>query len=222
MKKLSDFIVKHKGLVAILLVIVLLALDQWLKIWVKTHMTIGEAIPIFGNWFYIQFLENLGAAFGMELGGDYGKLILSIFRLIAFGALAWFIRHLILRDRKARAEGVPERRVNTGVIVGFTLILAGAVGNMIDSFFYGLIFSESTMTEIAELVPWGEGYGTFMHGAVVDMLHFPIIQIEQMPDWVPIWGGEEFTFFSPIFNLADSYVTCGVLYLAIFQYKFFK
>ena len=201
---------KKKSLFVVLLVVGLLILDQIVKICVKTHMTLDEAIPVFGEWFYIRFIENRGAAYGMELGGDFGKLFLSLFRIVAVIAIGWYIRRLI------------RRQAPTGVIVGVTVVLAGALGNIIDSAFYGLIFSESTFTEVARFVPWGEGYASFLHGSVVDMLYFPIIEIEQMPDWVPIWGGEPFTFFSPIFNIADSYVTCGMVYLLLFQYKFFK
>lgn len=201
---------RKKSLFVVLLVIGLLTLDQIVKICVKTHMTLDEAIPVFGEWFYIRFIENRGAAYGMELGGDFGKLFLSLFRIVAVVAIGWYIRRLI------------RRQAPVGVIVGVSVVLAGALGNIVDSAFYGLIFSESTFTEVARFVPWGEGYASFLHGSVVDMLYFPIIEIEQMPDWVPIWGGEPFTFFSPIFNIADSYVTCGMVYLLLFQYKFFK
>lgn len=201
---------RKKSLFVVLLVIGLLILDQIVKICVKTHMTLDEAIPVFGEWFYIRFIENRGAAYGMEIGGDFGKLFLSLFRIVAVVAIGWYIRRLI------------RRQAPVGVIVGVSVVLAGALGNIVDSAFYGLIFSESTFTEVARFVPWGEGYASFLHGSVVDMLYFPIIEIEQMPDWVPIWGGEPFTFFSPIFNIADSYVTCGMVYLLLFQYKFFK
>lgn len=201
---------RKKSLFVVLLVIGLLILDQIVKICVKTHMTLDEAIPVFGEWFYIRFIENRGAAYGMELGGDFGKLFLSLFRIVAVVAIGWYIRRLI------------RRQAPVGVIVGVSVVLAGALGNIVDSAFYGLIFSESTFTEVARFVPWGEGYASFLHGSVVDMLYFPIIEIEQMPDWVPIWGGEPFTFFSPIFNIADSYVTCGMVYLLLFQYKFFR
>lgn len=201
---------RKKTLLAILLVILLLAADQVVKLYVKTHMTLDEAIPVFGQWFYIRFIENRGAAYGMELGGEYGKLILSLFRIAAIVAIGWYIGRLIRR-------GAP-----TGVIVGVALILAGALGNLFDSAFYGLVFSESTFTEAAHFVPWGTGYASFLHGSVVDMLYFPIIEIDRIPDWVPLMGGEPYTFFSPIFNIADAYVTCGILYLILFQRKFFK
>ena len=201
---------KKKTLLVVSLIVLLLIADQAVKLCVKTHMTIGEAIPVFGKWFYIHFIENQGAAYGMELGGEYGKLILSLFRIAAVGAIGWYIRRLIRREAP------------TGVIVGVSLVLAGALGNIFDSAFYGLFFSESTFTEVAHFVPWGTGYASFLHGSVVDMLYFPLIEIDRMPDWMPIWGGEPFIFFGPTFNIADSYVTCGMLYLILFQYKFFK
>lgn len=199
-----------KAQIVTIIVIALLILDQVVKIWIKTHMTIDESIAVFGEWFYLRFIENPGAAYGMTIGGSYGKLILSLFRIGAIGVLIYYIARWIKR-------GAP-----MGVIVGFSFILAGAVGNMLDSIFYGVIFSESTFYDVAQLVGWGEGYSSLLHGNVVDMLYCPIIEIEQMPSWVPIWGGEPYTFFSPIFNIADSYVTCGFAYLLIFQRSFFK
>lgn len=194
----------------ILLSSLLIAVDQISKIIVKTTMTLDQSFSVFGSWFYIRFIENPGAAYGFELGGDYGKLILSLFRIVAVVAIGFYLRHLL------------KKRASTGVIVAFTMIMVGALGNIIDSVFYGMIFSESTFFDVAQFVPWGEGYGTFLHGNVVDMLYFPIIDIPQMPDWVPIWGGERFIFFSPIFNIADSYISVALIYLIIFQRKFFQ
>ena len=201
---------KKKTLLVILLIVLLLVFDQVVKLYVKTHMTLDEAIPVFGHWFYIHFIENRGAAYGMELGGSYGKLLLSLFRIAAVAAIGWYVGRLI------------KRHAPTGVIVGISVILAGALGNILDSAFYGLIFSESTFTEVARFVPWGTGYAPFLHGSVVDMLYFPIIEIDRMPDWIPFVGGDPYTFFSPTFNIADSYVTGGLLYLLIFKLKFFK
>ena len=195
----------------VILSALLLVADQVSKVLVKTHMTIDQHIAVFGRWFYIRFIENPGAAYGFELGGDYGKLILSIFRVVAIVAIGFYMRKLLKR-----------RNTPTGVLVGLSLIFVGALGNIIDSAFYGLIFSASTVTQAASLVPWGEGYETFLHGNVVDMLYFPIIRIDMMPDWVPVWGGEPFTFFSPVFNLADSYISVGLIYMIIFQRKFFS
>lgn len=194
----------------ILLSSLLIAVDQISKIIVKTTMTLDQSFSVFGSWFYIRFIENPGAAYGFELGGDYGKLTLSLFRIVAVVAIGFYLRHLL------------KKRASTGVIVAFTMIMVGALGNIIDSVFYGMIFSESTFFDVAQFVPWGEGYGTFLHGNVVDMLYFPIIDIPQMPDWVPIWGGERFIFFSPIFNIADSYISVALIYLIIFQRKFFQ
>lgn len=193
----------------VILLLVLLALDQIVKIWIKTNMTINDAITVFPDWFFIHFIENPGAAFGMQIGGDHGKLILSLFRVLLSGFLIWYIGKLIKKQAPA------------GIVVGFGLILAGAVGNIIDSAFYGLVFSESTHTQVASIVPFGEGYAGFLHGKVVDMLHFPLFSVTY-PEWLPLIGGGQFTFFSPIFNIADSYITIGVLYLILFQRKYFK
>ena len=187
------------------IVIGLIVLDQVVKISVKTTMTLGESHNVLGSWFRWCFVENEGAAFGMSLGGEYGKLILSLFRVVAIGALVWFLRHL----RKQKAP--------TGVVVGFALILAGAIGNMVDSAFYGMIFSESTFTSVATLLPEGGGYAPFLYGKVVDMLYFPLFH---WPEWLPLIGGQ--LFFSPVFNFADSYITIAVFYLLIFQWKYFK
>lgn len=192
-----------------LLVILLLLLDQAVKIVVKTQMTLDQSIPVFGNWFFIRFIENPGAAFGMQLGGSYGKLALSLFRIVAVGALCWFLDYLV------------RKRSNAGLIAGFSLILAGALGNIIDSAFYGLVFSESTPWAMAQFLPAGGGYAGFLHGKVVDMLYFPLFS-GHYPAWLPWVGGEPFTFFSPIFNVADSYITIGIFYLLIFQHKYFK
>lgn len=191
------------------ILIALLVVDQIVKILIKTNMTINEAITVFPNWFFIHFIENPGAAFGMQIGGEYGKLILSLFRVILSGVLVWYIGRLI------------KKKAPAGVVVGFGLILVGAVGNIVDSAFYGLIFSESTYTQLASLVPFGEGYAGFLHGKVVDMLYFPLLS-GTYPSWFPFVGGDSFTFFSPVFNIADSYITIGVLYLVLFQRKYFK
>ncbi len=172
-------------------------------------MTIGQNIPIFGHWFIIHFTENEGMAFGMELGGNYGKLILSLFRIIAVFLIGWWLYR------------VTRKEVPFGLILSISLILAGATGNIIDSVFYGKVFNESTYMQMAQAFPPEGGYATLLYGKVVDMLYFPIIETHY-PSWFPFFGGEEFTFFQPVFNIADSAITTGVLVMIIFQKKFFK
>ena len=188
-----------KGQLSVLIVFGVLIIDQIIKILVKTNMFWHESIRI-TDWFYIYFTENNGMAFGMEL---FGKLFLTTFRIIAVGLIIWYLAKIIKENYK------------TGYIVCLSLILAGAVGNIIDSVFYGVIFNESTYSQIAHFVPVGEGYSEWFHGKVVDMFYFPLIQTV-LPDWLPIWGGEEFVFFRPIFNLADSAICVGVFLLLIF------
>ena len=192
-------------------VLLVLLLDQALKIWVKTNMEYGEEIQLLGlKWALIHFVENNGMAFGISLGGDYGKLALSLFRIIAVGFLVYYIRVLI------------QAKSNFGLLVSFGLILAGALGNIIDSAVYGLIFSESPYHGgLAELFPAEGGYASFLHGKVVDMLYFPIFQ-GNFPDWFPFWGGEPFLFFKPVFNIADMSITIGVFNILLFQRSFFN
>lgn len=186
---------------------ILVILDQVIKVLVKTNMSLGESIPVLGNWFQLLFVENEGMAFGMKFGGAIGKFLLSFFRIGLFGFLVWWIVRLL-----KKGPAVP-----VGVTVGLTMIAAGALGNIIDSLFYGLIFSESTYSAIAS---FGDGYAPFMFGKVVDMFYFPIIDTT-WPDWMPWVGGAPLKFFEPVFNFADSCVTCGAFYLIFFQYKFF-
>lgn len=185
-----------------------MTLDQVLKFWIKTHMTLGQEINVIGNWFILHFTENEGMAFGFTFGGAAGKLILSIFRIIAVIIIGYYIYHL----RK--------KSPHPGLIFSFSLIMAGALGNIIDSAFYGLIFNESSFHSVATLFPPEGGYNSFLHGKVVDMLYFPVIETT-LPGWVPLWGGQPFTFFRPVFNIADSSITTGVMLLLIFQKKFF-
>ncbi|MBQ6254079.1 MAG: lipoprotein signal peptidase [Bacteroidales bacterium] len=190
-----------KGKKLLLLGIILVVIDQVSKILVKTNMEIGQHIHVIGDWFQILYIENEGMAFGMRFGGAVGKFLLSLFRIGLFGALCWWIASLV---RKSEVNDPAKPVVPTGVLVGLTLITAGALGNIIDSLFYGIIFN----------------YAPFMFGRVVDMLYFPIINTT-WPSWFPIIGGREFLFFAPVFNFADSCVTVGALYLVFFQYKFF-
>ena len=197
-----------KGKQVTIIVLLLLIIDQVVKLWIKTHMTLGESIPVFGSWFQIYFIENNGMAFGMQLGGTFGKFALSSLRLVLIGFIIYYIVKLIKMD------------ASRGILTGMALILVGAMGNIVDSMFYGLIFNESTFTSAASIFPDEGGYAPFLFGKVVDMLYFPLVDTT-LPDWVPFWGGEHFIFFRPIFNIADSCITIGVGYLLIFHRKFF-
>jgi signal peptidase II len=171
-------------------------------------MTLGQEIHVLGNWWIFHFTENEGMAFGITFGGVTGKLILSIFRIIAVIIIGFYISRL------------SKKSTHPGLIVSFSLIMAGALGNILDSAFYGLIFSESSYHTVATIFPPEGGYNSFLHGKVVDMLYFPVIDTT-LPTWFPIRGGEQFIFFRPVFNIADSSITTGVLMLLIFQKKFF-
>lgn len=197
-------VAKIKSKSIIIFIILLLLTDQLFKIYIKTHMSIGESIMVLGDWFQLRFVENKGAAYGMELGGEFGKLFLSLIRCILIGLIIYYLRVLL------------KRKTSIGLLIGISLVLSGAIGNILDSMFYGLIFSESTPWNVAEFVSFGNGYASFMHGSVVDMLYFPLFTIN-LPEWLPFVGGDLYTFFSPIFNLADSYITVGAFYLILFQ-----
>ncbi len=206
-----------------LLGVLLVVIDQVIKILVKTNMSLGESFCVIGQWFRISFIENEGMAFGFRFGGKVGKLLLTIFRLGLFGVLCWWIHKLSLRhDASALSAGPGAAKataaVPTGVLVGLTLITAGAFGNIVDSVFYGQIFSASAPGVVATL--GGEPYAPLLFGKVVDMFYFPLIDTV-WPDWMPFLGGQPFRFFEPVFNFADSCVTVGAFYLILFQYKFF-
>jgi len=191
-----------------LIIFLILLADQALKFWVKTNLFLGEEIHVIGNWFKIHFTENEGMAFGLQIGGEYGKLMLSLFRIIALLLIGYYLIRLI------------KKQYPTGLIVSISLILAGALGNIIDSTFYGLLFSESTH-KVAALLPPEGGYASLMHGRVVDMFYFPLFQ-GYLPDWVPFWGGDYFIFFRPVFNIADAAITVGVLMIILFQRRYFN
>jgi len=193
---------------SLLVVFIVLFIDQALKLWIKTNMTLGQEFHVAGNWFIIHFTENNGMAFGLQFAGGYGKLALSLFRIFAVGFLGWYI---------VKLSG---KKTGFGVIFSFSLILAGALGNIIDSALYGMLFSESTYFDVARFLPAEGGYSSFLHGKVVDMFYFPILE-GIYPKWVPFLGGDNYIFFRPVFNVADSAITTGVLSLLIFQRQFF-
>ena len=202
----------RKGKYLLLLGILLVVIDQVIKVLVKTNMTLGESIPVLGDWFQLLFVENKGMAFGMSFGGVIGKYALTLFRVVLFVVLVWWISKLLKRNSAVTAGPDRQSPVPTGVLIGLTLITAGALGNIIDCLCYGLIFSESTYDAVATL----GSYAPIMQGKVVDMFYFPLWT---WPDWVPGLGGH--IFFEPVFNFADSCVTCGAIYLILFHWKFF-
>jgi len=201
-----------KSVVVTLIIILVLVLDQWLKIWVKLNMPYGSSDPILGlSWAQLHFVENNGMAFGLSYGGVAGKLILSTFRIGMVGVLIYILRTLI------------KNKESLGLLISFSLIIAGAMGNIIDSMFYGLIFSESVYHSgnLATFMPEGGGYAPFLQGRVVDMFSFPLFS-GVYPDWVPFVGGTNFTFFSFIFNIADAAISVGVASIILFHRAFFK
>lgn len=192
-----------KAWMAVAIVVAILLIDQIIKIEVKTNMTLGEAKRV-TDWFYIEFIENNGMAYGMKF---INKLVLSLFRLFAIGFIGYYLAKIIKKDVAP-----------LGYIVLIAMVLAGAAGNLIDCLFYGLIFDASTPFTVSQFVPFGEGYSTFLYGKVVDMFYFPIIQTT-WPEWVPYFGGSEYVFFSPVFNFADACISVGVVALLLFYRK---
>jgi signal peptidase II len=190
------------GWLATILVVAILLIDQLIKIWVKTNMHLHESIQV-TDWFYISFIENNGMAYGMQIGS---KLVLSLFRIVAIGVLTYYLRQQVRRGARML------------YVVLLSMILAGAAGNLIDCMFYGLCFEASTLYHVAGFTDFGFGYAPFLMGKVVDMFYFPLI-VTTWPEWVPVWGGEEFIFFSPVFNFADSSISVGVVALLLFCRK---
>ena len=191
----------------IVVTLLVLLADQWLKIWVKTNMYLSQEFPVFGNWFYIHFTENKGMAFGMEFGGDWGKLALSLFRILAVCGIGYYLFRL-------------PKSTHKGLKISVALIFAGAIGNILDSAFYGLMFNDS-FNQLATFFPEEGGYAPFLHGWVVDMLWFPLME-GNFPEWFPIWGGEHFLFFRPVFNIADAAISFGIGIIFVFNKRFFK
>ncbi|TKK67805.1 lipoprotein signal peptidase [Ilyomonas limi] len=200
-----------KGWQVALLIILILVADQALKIYIKTHFHLGESHEVLGKYFQLTFVENAGMAWGWKFGGDFGKIVLTLFRLVAVILGVFYLRSII------------KKKYHKGFITCAALIFAGAAGNLIDSMFYGLIFNNSDyfVRNVAVMFPPHGGYAGFLHGRVVDMLYFPIIQTHY-PSWFPVWGGQEFEFFSPVFNLADASISIGVIAILIWQRKFFS
>jgi signal peptidase II len=199
------------GKKVIALIALIIFIDQAIKFYIKLNYFLGEEHYLLGSWARLHFVENEGMAWGLKFGGNFGKIILTLFRLVAVVWGAFLIKGFIAK------------KYHAGFITCAALIFAGAVGNLIDSLIYGIIFEQSVpfTTQVAVLFPKFGGYAPFLHGKVVDMFYFPIIQNAHFPSWFPIWGGEEFEFFRPVFNFADASISTGVITLFIFQNKFF-
>ena len=193
----------------LLLAFIILLIDQWIKVYIKTHFTFQEQLHVAGNWFILLFTENNGMAYGMELfgGGEIGKLVLTLFRIIAVSSIFWYLCYIV------------KKKEDKLFITCIVLIFAGALGNIIDSVFYGVLFSESSY-EVARFLPIEGGYAPLLHGKVVDMFYFPIIE-GHFPSWVPYWGTEKFIFFQPVFNFADASISIGVAIIILYQKRFF-
>ena len=201
---MKDKRIRNQFLASVVLILGIIGVDQCVKIWVKTHMALHDVIDITG-WFKIAFVENNGMAFGMEL---VDKIFLTSFRIVAVVWIVWYMARVIRRG------------TGWAYVVCLSMILAGAAGNIIDCMFYGMIFNNPPSPLVAEFVPWGSGYESLFYGRVVDMLYFPLVEW-RWPDWMPVCGGNNFIFFSPIFNIADASITCGVLALILFCRKYY-
>lgn len=191
----------------LIIVFLILLIDQVIKIYIKTHFFLGEEVHLAGDWAIIHFTENNGMAWGMEFGGEFGKLFLSVFRIVAVAGIGYYLWTL--------AKAKEDQRY----IVCIALIFAGALGNIIDSAFYGVLFSDSNY-EVARFMPEEGGYAGFLHGKVVDMFYFPMVN-GHFPSWFPIWGSEDFEFFRPVFNFADFSISVGVAMIILYQKRFF-
>ncbi len=203
---------------SILIVLLILIVDQIIKIVIKTNMSYGQSLPVLGNWFVIKFIENPGMAFGIDIPGRFGKIALTLFRIVAVIGIIWYLRKLL------------HEKAKTGLIVCLSLVLAGAMGNIIDSALYGFLFDKGTVynEQVRQWISYSgtasldfSGYAGLFRGCVVDMLYFPIIDT-RIPDWFPIMKGEQFVFFRPIFNIADSSISVGVALILLFQKRLFK
>jgi signal peptidase II len=196
---------------AFLIISLIVIADQVLKIYVKTHYHPGESHPVLGNWFRLYFIENEGMAYGWKLGGGLGKIVLTLFRLAAVIFGVFYLNRII------------KRKYHPGYIICVSLVFAGALGNLLDSMFYGLIFDNNSFDTyaVATLFP-KKGYAGFLHGNVVDMLYLPLVHVDKVANWVPFWGGRPFSFFNYIFNIADASVSLGVICILVFKKHFFK
>ena len=196
-----------------LIILAILVLDQWLKFYIKTTYHLGEEHNMLGQWFKLHFVENEGMAWGWKFGesGSWGKMALSVFRMVAVVFGVYYIFQIV------------KKKEHPGFIVCVGLIFAGALGNLIDSMFYGMLFENSDFytRNVAKFLPEGGGYAGFLHGKVVDMLYFPLFE-GHFPGWVPVWGGEHFIFFSAVFNIADASISIGLIIILLFQNRFFK
>lgn len=200
-----------KGRTVFIVICLIVLADQALKFYIKTNYHLGEYHKVFGEWFKLYFIENEGMAYGWTFGGEWGKLLLTLFRLAAVIFGVFYIRSIV------------QKKYHAGFIFCVALIFSGALGNLIDSMFYGMIFEESSINtlNVARFVP-GHGYAGFLHGNVVDMLYFPIIRDATFPAWIPVWGGQQFEFFRPIFNIADASISAGIIAILLFQKRFFR
>jgi signal peptidase II len=208
---IKNHTILKKTTLAFAIILIVLIIDQTLKFWVKTNMTYGEEFSVLGlSWFKIHFVENNGMAFGLSLGDFYGKIALSVFRIVAVSFLIYLLHAFIKQGATFR------------LVFAFSLILAGAIGNILDSVFYGLLFSASTFHgPPAEFLPEGGGYAGLLFGKVVDMFYFPVYE-GQLPEWFPFWKGQTVEFFRPVFNIADASITSGVLSIFLFNREIFS